>query len=126
MRALERSIEIEERLRLDYRHLVRIRRERMNMEFTSSCFEVHIAERLKAVRLGFRERHEHAAIAGKFFKIGMALAIEVRTHLLYLEVGHIAKAPTYRALMRIRTTELKMFYQATVREHLSWRGDDFA
>ena len=81
---------IEQRLGLDDCNLVGICVERVNMQLVPSCLEVDVAERLKTADGEFRELHKYAAIASKSFKVGMALTIKIGTHLLDLEIRHIA------------------------------------
>ena len=90
----------------------------VNMQFIPSCLEVDIAERLKAADSKFREFDEYAAIAGKSFKVDMALTVEVWTHFFDLEIRHIAKALGKSAFMISLAGESESFNQTTTRQKL--------
>jgi len=49
----------------------------------------------------------------------VALAIQIRTHLFYLEVGHVAYAPAQGAFVSSRAAELEAFEQSAGRQHLA-------
>jgi len=98
----------------------------VNMQFISSGLEVDIAERLKAADGKFREFYEYAAVAGESFKVDMTLTIEVRTHLLDLEIRHIAKAFGKRAFMiSLAGGESESFNQTPPWEKLRRRAYQF-
>ncbi len=99
--------------------------ERVNMQFISSCLKIYIAERLKSADGKFREFHKYAAIPCKLFKIGMALTIEIWTHLFDLKICHIAEALGESAFVISLAGESESFYQASARQKLSRRADEF-
>lgn len=56
----------------------------------------------------------------------MALAIEIRTHFLHLEVSHVAYASAQSALVSAGAAELKTLKQTSVRQQLTGRADNLA
>lgn len=99
--------------------------ESVDVQLGSSCLEIDIAERLKPADFLLGEFNKDAAVLGESLDVGMALAIEIATHLLDLEIGHIAHALAQRALMTSRASELKSLDQPAMREHLARRAYDF-
>jgi len=61
----------------------------VDVQFGLSGLKVNVAERLELADFQFREFYEHAPISRETFKVGMALPIQIRTHLLDLKIGHI-------------------------------------
>jgi len=106
-------------------HLVGICVERVNVQFIPSCLKIDIAERLKAADSKLGEFYEYAAIAGKFFKVIMALTIEIRTHLLDLEISHIAKTLGECAFVISLSGKSESFNQASAGQRLSRGADEF-
>lgn len=104
-------------------YLVGIRVERVNMQFVPSCLEIDIAERLKAADGKLGEFYKYAAIACEFFKVVMALTIEIRTHLLDLKISHIAETLGESAFVISLAGESESFNQASTGQRLS-RGAD--
>ena len=97
----------------------------MDVQLCSSGLEIHVAERRKVVDFQFRELNKHATVAGETFEIGIALPIQIGTHLLDLEVGHVAHSTAQSALVSSWAAELKPFDQAPGRQHLTGCADDF-
>jgi len=91
----------------------------VDVQLVSSCLEIDIAERLKPAYFLLREFNEDAAVSCEALQIGMALPIQIGTHLLDLEIGHIADTLAQGALMAARAAELEPFDQSPVREHLA-------
>jgi len=89
------------------------------MQLGAPGLEIDIAERLKSAGLLLGELNEHAAISRETLEVGMALSIEIGTHLLDLEIGHVADALAQGALMAPRPAELEALDQPSVREHLA-------
>jgi hypothetical protein len=118
-------VEIKQRLRFDYCYLIRVRVERMNMELAFAGFKIYVTERLKSADGLIRKFHEHAAIACEPFKVGMALPVEIRTHLFDLEISHVAHAPAEGALVAPLASELESFDKASLRQGLVGRVDQF-
>ena len=94
----------------------------MDMQFTSSCLEVNIAERLQPADFKLWEFDEDAAISGKAFKVDMTLTVQIGTHLLDLKVGHIAYSLAQSEFMRAWAAELKALNQASLWQHLAGRA----
>ena len=118
-------MEIEERLGLYDCDLVGVGVEGVDVQFTFSSFKIDIGERLQPADGLIREFHEYAAIAGEPLKVGMALAVQIRAHLLDLKIGHIAHAPAERAFVIALAAELEPLDKAALREHLVGRVDEF-
>ena len=78
---------------LNHCYLVRISRERMDVQFAASSLEVNIAERLKPADFQFREFYKDTPIPREALKVGMALPIQIGAHLLDLKIGHVAYPP---------------------------------
>ena len=104
-------MQIEQRLRLDNRYLIRKRMECMDMQFIPSCFKIDVAKRLQPADRLIRERDKEAAIFRESFQIVMTLPILVRTHFLNLKIGHVTEAATERALVAALAAKLKSFDQ---------------
>ncbi len=119
-------LKIEQRLSLDHCHLIGIGGECMDVQLGSSGLEVNVAEWLKLVDLQFRDLHKHAPVAGETFEIGIALSIQIGTHLLDLEVGHVAYSTAQSALVSSWAAELKTFDQAPGGQHLAGCADNFS
>ncbi len=90
----------------------------MDVQFSLSCLKVNIAERLEAPDLQAGEFDKDAPISSKPFKVKMALTIQIRAHLLYLKIGHIADAPAQSTFMRPRAAESKTLNQTSLWKHL--------
>jgi hypothetical protein len=96
----------------------------MDVEFGLSGLEIEVAEGLEAADLEFREFHEDAAITREAFEVEMALLIEVGTHLLDLEIGHIADTLAQGAFVRAWAAELETLDKAPLRQELAGGADD--
>ena len=96
------------------------------MQFGPSGFEVNEAERLQPADLQLRKFYEHAAIASEALKVVVALQIQIRAHLLDLEIGHIAYAAAQGAFVAARPAELETLNQTPMRKHLPGRADNLA
>jgi len=90
----------------------------VDMQFVAPCLEIDIAERLKLAYFLLRELNEDAAVSCETLEIGMALTIQIGTHLLDLEIRHVAHTLAQSALMTARTAELKTLDKPSMREHL--------
>lgn len=119
-------MEVEQRLRLNHRYLVGISSEGVDVQFGLSGLKVDIAERLEASDFQSREFDEHAATLGEALKVNMTLPIQIWTHLLNLEIGHVAYPSAQSAFMRTRAVKLKTLNQPSARKHLSRRAYDLA
>ncbi len=111
---------------LNHCYLVRISGERVDVQFSLSGLEVNIAERLELADFQFREFYEHAPISRESLKVGMALPIQIRTHLLDLKVGHITYPSAQGAFMSPWAAELKTLNQASSWEHLAGRANNLS
>ena len=96
----------------------------MYVQLGPPCLEIDVAERLELAYFQFGEFYEYAAVAGEAFEVGMALPIEVGTHLFYLEIGHVTYAPAQGAFVSPRAAELEAFEQAPRRQHLAGSAYD--
>ena len=94
-----RLLEIKQRLCFDYRYLVGICGESVNVNLGFSRLEIYVAEGLQAVYLKFREPDEHAAVSAESFEVVEALPIQRRRQTLNLEICHIADVFTQCAFM---------------------------
>ena len=94
----------------------------MDVQFSSSGFEVNVAERLKLIGFQLREFYKHAPISREALKISMALPVQIGTHLLDLEVSHIAYPFAQSAFMSPGAAELKTLNQTSRRQHLARRA----
>ena len=119
-------LKVEQGLGLNHRHLLRIGRERVDVQLLLSCLEVDIAERLQAAGFQRWEFDKHAAIAGEPLKVDMALPIQIRTHPLDLKVGHIIYPPAQGALVRPWAAELEALNQTSLRQRLTRRAYNLA
>ena len=81
--------EVEQRLRLYHRHLVRVSSKSMDMKLAASGLEVNITERLKSSDFQLRILHKHTSILRKSFEVFVALLVQIRTHLLDLKIRHV-------------------------------------
>ena len=97
----------------------------MYMQFGSSCLEIDVAERLELAYFQFREFYEDAPVSRVAFEIGMTLPVQIRTHFLDLEIGHVTYAPAQSAFMSSRAAELEAFEQSAGRQHLAGSAYDF-
>jgi len=82
-------VQVEQRLCLNHRYLLRICGERMDGQLISPCLEVDIAERLQTVGFLLRELDKHAPASCKPLKVNIALLVQVGAHPLDLKIGHI-------------------------------------
>ena len=119
-------LKVKQRLRLNHRNLLRVSRERVNMQFASAGLEVYIAERLQTPVAGCLKLHKYSSIASKSLKVGMTLLIQVRIHLLNLKIGHITQTSAQRAFVRTRAAELKPLNQPSLRQQLPRRTYNLA
>ena len=55
----------------------------------------------------------------------MALLVQIGTHFLDLEVGHVTDAPAQSAFVSCWAAELKAFEQSSRRQHLPGSAHDF-
>ena len=78
---------------LNHCYLVRISRERMDVQFAATSLEVNITERLESADFQFREFYKDAPILREALKVSMALPIQIGTHLLDLKIGHVTYPP---------------------------------
>lgn len=99
--------------------------EGVDVQFCSSGLEIYIAERLELADFLLGELNKDASVSCEPFEVGMALAIEIGTHLLDLEIGHIANALAQRTLMAPRASELESLDQPSMRQHLARCAYDF-
>ncbi len=118
-------MEVEQRLGLYHGDLVGVGRERVNMQFVATGFEIHIAERLEFAGFQIGELHEYAPVAGETLEVRVALLIEVAAHFLDLEIGHVTDAAAEGAFVSAGAAELESFDQAAIREHLARSAYDF-
>ena len=112
-------MKIEQRLGLNHRYLVRISCEGVDVQFSSSCLEVNVAERLQPTDFQLWVFDKHTAISRKALKVDMTLPIQIGTHLLDLKIRHIAYPPAQSALMSPWSPELKSLNQTPLRQHLT-------
>ena len=91
----------------------------MYVQLGSPGLEVDVAERLELADFQFRELYEHAPVSGEALQVGMALLVQIGTHLLDLEIGHIAYSPAQCAFVSPWPAELKTFEQSSRRQHLA-------
>jgi len=96
------------------------------VQLVASGLEVNVAERLKTADLKLWEFDKHAAVSSEALQINMALAIEIRAHLLHLEVGHVTYASAQSALMSPGAAELETLKQTPVRQQLTGGTDNLA
>ncbi len=68
-------LKIEQRLSLNHCYLIRISRERVDVQFTSSGLKVNIAERLKIADFQLRKLDKNTSIACETLKVGVTLPI---------------------------------------------------
>ena len=87
--------------------------------------EVNVAERLELADFQLREFDKDAAIAGETFEVGVALLVEIGTHLLDLKIGHVTNSPAQGAFVSPRAAELKAFEQAPRGQQLVGDAYDF-
>lgn len=92
-------MKIENGLRFDNRHLLRVSVEGMYVQFAVPGFEIYVAERLEPAGQHMREVDKYASIAGKFFQVEVALAIQIGAHFLDLKIGYITEPATQSAFM---------------------------
>jgi len=64
----------------------------MDVQLASPGLKIDVAERLEIADLQIREFYKHTPVACEPLKVNVALSIEVRAHLLDLEIGHVADA----------------------------------
>ena len=119
-------LEIKQRLRFNHCHLVRISRERMDVQFGLSCLEVNIAEWLQPADFQLGKFYEHASVSGESLKVYMALLIQTSVHLLDLKIGHVAYTSAQCALVSSGAAELKTLNQTSMRQHLVGSAYNFA
>ena len=96
----------------------------MDVQLVAPGLEIHIAERLKLADFQLGELNEHPAVLCESLEVRMALTIQIRTHLLNLEIRHVADALAQRALMAARPSELEALDKTSMREHLPGRADN--
>ena len=83
----------------------------MEMQFALSGLEVNIAKRLQLANLQFGEVYEHTSISRETLQVAVALAVQIRTHLLDLKISHIIYPSAQCAFVGTRTPELKTLNQ---------------
>lgn len=91
----------------------------MDVQFSLSGLKVNIAKRLELSDFLLREFYEHAPISRETLKVAMALAIQIRTHLLDLKIGHIIYTSAQSAFMGPWASELKTLNQTSRGQHLA-------
>lgn len=111
-------LEVEQRLGLNHCYLVGISGERVDVQFSLSGLKVNIAKRLELSDFLLREFYEHAPISRETLKVAMALAIQIRTHLFDLKIGHIIYTSAQSAFMGPWALELKTLNQTSRGQHL--------
>ena len=84
----------------------------MDVQFSSSRFEVNIAKRLQTSGLQLRELDKDAAVPREAVEVDIALPIQIRDLLLDLKIRHIIQALAQGALVRAWAAELKPLNQA--------------
>ncbi len=97
----------------------------MDVQFGSSCLEVNIAERLQPADFQFRKFYKQAAIPRKSLEVGVALQIQIRTHLIDLKICHITYPAAQGAFVTARASELETLNQTSMRKHLAGRAYNF-
>ena len=112
-------MQVEQRLRLDNRHLIRERMECMDMQFIPACFKIDVAKRLQSTDRQIRKRDKEAAIFRESFQIVMTLPVQIGTHLLDLKIGHITEAATERTFVAALAAELESLNQAAFGKELA-------
>ena len=119
-------LKVEQRLRLNHRYLVRVSRESVDVQFSLSCLEVNIAERLQTLDFQTCEFDKHTPFSSKPLKVEMTLTIQIGTHLLNLKIGHIVHSSAQGAFMRPWTAKSKTLNQTSSWKHLPRRAYNFA
>lgn len=119
-------LKIEERLRFNHRNLVGVSGESVNVKLAASCLKVDITEGLEAADFETGKLDKYAATPCEAFKVGVALPIEVRTHLLDLKISHITYSTTEGAFVRARTVELEALNKPSFGQHLGRNAYDLA
>ena len=97
----------------------------MDVQFGASCLEINIAEGLQPADFQFREFYKQAAIPCETLEVIVALQIQIRTHLLDLEISHVTYPAAQGAFMTAWASELETLNQASMRKHLAGRAYNF-
>ena len=105
-------LKIEQGLGLNHCYLFGISCKSVDVQFSSSRFEVNIAKRLQTSGLQLRELDKDAAVPREAVEVDIALPIQIRAHLLDLKIRHIIQALAQGALVRAWAAELKPLNQA--------------
>ena len=112
-------LKIEQGLGLNHCYLFRISCESMDVQLTSSRFEVNIAKRLQTSDFQLRVLDKNTAVPREAVEVDIALPIQIRTHLLDLKIRHITQTLAQSAFVRAGAAELKTLNQAARGEHLA-------
>jgi hypothetical protein len=86
----------------------------MDMQLVRPGFEINITERLQAVTFLVRKFHKQTAILCESLEVYVTLTVQVRAHLLNLEICHVTDPAAKSAFVGPGTTELKTFDQTAM------------